>query len=83
VTQVLIVLAFLFGYAVFVLVKPEKDCRKCSGWGQGTRRRRTSACGRCKGTGKQFRLGARLVHGGVVLAVKSARDWLERRREAD
>ena len=43
------------------------------------KRRRSSACGKCKGTGKQFRLGAPLVHGGAALAIKSIREWIERR----
>lgn len=79
-TGLLIILAAVAGYAVFALVKPDKACGKCSGWGLGTRRRRRNkACPRCKGTGKQFRLGARLVHGGAAQAVKYVRE----RRECD
>ena len=65
-------------YSLFVLVIPMMACRKCSGWGQKTRRRKVSACGRCKGTGRQFRPGARLVHKGAALAV---RQWHERAEE--
>jgi len=79
VTAILIILAAVAVYAVFVLVKPDKACGKCSGWGLKTRRRRSKACSRCKGTGKQFRLGARLVHGGAAQAMK----YMRERREGD
>ena len=39
VDQVLIVLALIAGYAVFLLVKPEKTCRRCRGWGARGKRR--------------------------------------------
>jgi DnaJ-class molecular chaperone len=60
VSHILIVLALLAGYALFLLIKPEKACRRCSGW--GARGKRRTYCSRCQGTGKRFRLGARLVH---------------------
>lgn len=62
--QVLIVTALIAGYAVFLLVKPEKTCRRCGGW--GARGKRRSYCTRCQGTGKRFRIGARLVHRAAV-----------------
>jgi DnaJ-class molecular chaperone len=74
VSTVLIILAIAAGYAAFRLVKPHKACRKCSGWGQKTRRR-TSACSRCGGTGKTFTPAARLVHMGTAAAM---RRWRER-----
>jgi len=83
VTALLIVLAAIVIYAVFALVKPDKACGKCSGWGLKTRRRRSKACPRCKGTGRPFRLGARLVHGGAAQAVKYVRERAEQRREAE
>ena len=43
--------------------------------------RTRSACGRCQGTGRQFRPGARLVHVGAVLAADSIREHIEQRRE--
>jgi DnaJ-class molecular chaperone len=71
VTQILIALGALAGYAVFLLVKPEKTCRSCRGWGAKGRRR--SYCTRCGGTGKRFRLGARLVHRAAAEAYRYAR----------
>ena len=70
-SQVLIVLALLAGYALFLLIKPEKACRRCSGW--GARGKRRTYCTRCSGTGKRFRLGARLVHRGAAAAYRYAR----------
>lgn len=74
---VLIILAIAAGYAAFRLVKPHKACRKCSGWGQKTRRRRPSACTRCGGTGKTFTLTARLVHKGTAAAMRRRRERAE------
>ena len=74
-TQLLMALAVLAGYGVFVFVKPARACRRCSGW--GARGRRRSACGRCRGTGKTFRPGARLVHRGAALAMRYVREWRE------
>jgi DnaJ-class molecular chaperone len=77
VTQILIVVALLAGYSVFLLVKPEKKCRSCRGW--GARGRRRAACTRCGATGKRFRLGARLVHRGAAEAYRYARKRMESR----
>ena len=79
-TQVLLALGAAAGYGVFLLVKPEKTCRSCRGW--GARGRRRSACARCGGTGKRFRLGARLVHWGAAAAYRYARDYARKRMEA-
>ena len=80
--DVLLGLAVLAAYGLLVLVKPKMGCRKCSGNGSRKRLGRArSACGRCQGTGRQFRPGARLVHAGAVLAVDSIREHIERRRE--
>lgn len=76
--QILIALAITAGYGLFVLVRPMMGCRKCSGWGQRTRRRRVSACGRCQGTGRQFRPGARLIHKGAGLGLRQWRERSER-----
>jgi DnaJ-class molecular chaperone len=75
VTQVLIALAIAAGYAVFLLIRPTKTCRRCSGW--GARGKRRSYCTRCKGTGRTFRLGARLVHRGAAEAYRYARKRTE------
>ena len=70
-TQVLYALAALAGYALFLLACPTKRCRSYSGWGAKGRRR--SYCTRCSGTGRRFRLGARLVHRGAAAAYRYAR----------
>lgn len=62
--HVLIATALLGAYAVFLLVKPEKRCGRCRGW--GARGKRRIYCTRCQGTGKRFRIGARFVHRAVV-----------------
>ncbi len=74
-TQALIVLALIAGYAVFLLIRPTKTCKSCSGW--GARGRRRSYCTRCSGTGRRFRLGARLVHHGAAEAYRYARKRLD------
>ena len=76
-TQVLIALALIAGYALFLLVRPSKTCWSCRGW--GARGRRRSYCTRCGGTGKRFRLGARLVHRGAAEAYRYARKRMEAR----
>lgn len=82
--DVLLGLAAVTAYGLFVLAMPKMGCRKCSASGSRKRRGRArSACGRCQGTGRQFRPGARLVHAGAVLAVDTVREHIERRREAD
>ena len=60
----------LLGRAVFVYISPERTCRWCRG-----ERKRRRGCWRCKGDGKTWRLGARLVH-KVRLAIGQA--WAER-----
>ena len=84
-TGLLFVLAAIVVYGLFALVKPKKQCGKCSGWGNRRQRlrRRSSACGRCGGTGRQFRPGARLVSRGAALAVRYVRERAEQRREAE
>jgi DnaJ-class molecular chaperone len=71
-TQVLLVLGAAAGYSLFLLARPMKTCRSCRGWGAKGRRR--SFCARCGGTGKTFRLGARLVHRGAAAAYRYARN---------
>lgn len=76
-THLLMFLAVVAGYGLFVLVSPTGACRKCSGWGSRKRHRKVSACGRCKATGKTFRPGARLVHRGAALAIRTIRERQE------
>lgn len=77
-TQVLYVLAVVAGYVVFVLARPQRRCRRCSGWGsKGLRRRRRAACSRCGGSGVRFRLGAPLVHRGKALIIRRVRERME------
>jgi hypothetical protein len=59
--HVLAVLVIAAVLAVFLLVSPTRRCN-CGG-----------RCSRCKGTGRRFRLGARLVYRGSVKAQKQAR----------
>ena len=65
-THALVVLGLLAGYALFVLVSPMKACGSCQG-------HRGRPCPRCAGTGRRFRLGARLIHRGAVKATEQAR----------
>ncbi len=71
-SQVLIVLALAAGYTLFLFIRPTRTCRRCRGWGAKGRRR--SYCTRCGGTGRRFRLGARLVHRGAAGAYRYARN---------
>lgn len=64
--NVLVALGLLAGYALLVLVFPVRACRSCG-------RYRGRPCPRCGGTGRRFRLGARLVHRGAVQARRQAR----------
>jgi ribosomal protein L37AE/L43A len=68
--DVMLVLVSLAGWAAFVHFSPEHVCP----WCRGARKRRRG-CWRCGGTGKTWRLGARLVH-KVKLALLRA--WDER-----
>lgn len=74
-THVLIAAAAIAGYAGFLLIRPDKPCRSCAGWGAKGRRR--AACPRCRGTGKRFRFGARFVHRAAVEAYRYLRNRKE------
>ena len=63
--HVLVILGLAVLYTLFVLISPDKPCTSCT--------RRRSPCPRCKGTGRRFRLGARLVHRGAARAHKRRR----------
>lgn len=78
-SHVLMALVLAAAYALFLLVHPQKPCRRCRGWGAQGRRRKS--CGRCGGTGYRFRLGARLVHRGKALAIRQATERLRSRKE--
>ena len=73
--HVLIALAVLAGWALFVYVRPTKACGSCAG--------REGPCPRCRGTGRRFRVGARLVRRGAVMLYLAAREhawpWLRDR----
>ena len=60
-TTVLIILAALAAYVLFLLASPATDCRACRGWGVKGRRRRAT-CPHCGGTSIRFRLGAPLIY---------------------
>jgi hypothetical protein len=82
--RILIVLALLLGYALLCAAKPKKRCHRCNGFGSRKKRMRAarSACGKCGATGRQFRLGAVLVHRLIGLAVAAVRELAEQRRDA-
>jgi hypothetical protein len=64
VIHVLIVLGIIVILVLFVFASPTTACR-CAG-----------RCRHCKGTGRRFRFGARLVRRVIVLAYKQP--WRER-----
>lgn len=76
-THVLIALAMIAAYVVLLLVKPDRRCGRCGGWGARGKRRRRLACTRCGGSGRRFRPGAPLVHRGKALVIRRARERLE------
>ncbi len=55
-------------YLLFCAVVPTKPCRRCSGWGSRPSRRiwgrrlRRRHCHKCQGTGRRFRVPARLAY---------------------
>ena len=52
-------------YAAFCMARPTKACRRCGGWGSKPGRCSRSArrhCHRCDGTGKRFRVPARIAY---------------------
>jgi hypothetical protein len=63
VDHVLVVLALVVIWGLFLLVFPTKACR-CAG-----------RCPRCKGTGRRFRLGARHMR-KALLALR--KEWKKR-----
>ncbi len=63
--HVLVILGLLLLWALFLLVSPTRACGSCD--------RHRGPCPRCKGTGRRFRPGARLVHRGAVQAHKQRR----------
>lgn len=73
-SHVLAALLILVIWGLTLVVKPTRKCRRCSNTGRGKKR---SICGRCKGTGKQFRLGAKNIHRGVL----ALRIYLREKRE--
>ncbi|MGH3205693.1 MAG: hypothetical protein ACRDP5_27115 [Streptosporangiaceae bacterium] len=75
-SHILAALALTGGYAVFLLIRPQKRCGRCKGFGG-----RRAACGRCGGTGKRFRPGARLVHRGAAAAGRYAARRIAERRD--
>jgi hypothetical protein len=76
--HILIVLAMIVVYFLFLLVKRDVACEKCSGWGhKAGKRRRIKACSKCKGTGRQFLPGAQLLSKGIAKTVKHMREKRE------
>ena len=65
--------------AVFVLVRPTKDCGKCEGHRTYRKGKRLVRCQRCQ-DGRVYRLGAVTVHRFWKSVVTDR--WLEKRSEA-
>jgi hypothetical protein len=62
---ILVLAAALPLYAAYCMIRPTKACRRCGGWGSKPSRRRAAArrhCRRCDGTGKRFRVPARIAY---------------------
>lgn len=68
--HVLVVLALAAAWVAFVYVSPDKACRKCA----DTR----GPCGKCRGTGRRFRVGAPLVRRALLALRKEWEEWKER-----
>lgn len=62
-----VVIILFLAYCVFLLVRPHKPCN-CTG-----------RCPRCKGTGKRFRPGARLLRRGLNTTARHLREMREAR----
>jgi hypothetical protein len=77
VPHLLIVLALAAGWLLLCMFKPARPCRKCSALGH----RKRKACPRCKGTGRQFRLGAPFAHRLKLMTFAAVRDRIEHARE--
>jgi hypothetical protein len=71
--HLLVVLGLAAAYALLLLVSPMKACGACA-------RHPGRPCPRCQGTGRRFRIGARLVHRGMVKARRRSRDRHGERR---
>jgi len=65
--HVMVILGLVAAWAVFVYVRPTKPCRKCA----ATR----GPCGRCRGTGRRLRLGARLVRKALLALRREWKEW--------
>jgi DnaJ-class molecular chaperone len=76
---VLVVLAVIAGWVLFVSISPKTSCGTCSGWGGLTRGKRRKSCRACKGTGVRFRFGARLVNAAHAAAIR----YIRARREGN
>lgn len=68
--HVLAILGLAALWALFVYLSPTKTCRSCA--------RSRGPCPRCKGTGRRFRLGARLVRRGALKAYQEVSNWRTR-----
>jgi hypothetical protein len=65
--HVLVVLAVIVAWLLFVTLSPARACPACA--------RHRGPCPRCKGTGLRFRLGARTVRRALSALWKA---WEER-----
>lgn len=63
--ELLVVLGVIVVWALTCLVSPTCRCPRCGGGKAEQGRRGMRPCPRCKGTGRAYRRGARLVHKAV------------------
>lgn len=70
--HVLMGLGVAAAWVVFVYAVPTKACRKCA----GTR----GPCGKCRGTGRRFRVGAPMVRRALLALRKEWKEWKEREK---
>lgn len=64
----LAILLTLAGYVALCALSPFGPCRKCSGTGIRTVRRRTvKVCRRCRGARYRLRIGRRLLNAGRTI----------------
>ena len=77
-TNVLLAIAAVVFWALFVLASPITRCHRCHGKAiiRTRIRKRIRSCPRCRGSRRQYRRGATLVH---RLSTEPARDSMRER----
>ncbi len=70
--HVLVILGLAAAWVVFVYASPDKPCRKCAGT--------LGPCGKCRGTGRRYRVGALRWSAAALLALRKEWKWKEREK---